>query len=350
MKNVLQDKKSQRLCILLIALSLLLITLLSTATPTAHAYDWTGKNTPWETTWNQIKDDLSDKSSFLGVAWTVATTAAGSNPDFNLTKIAEPIFKLPSGSWISKGAGMASSGEYHNPFINAAAAMYNTMKVVGMALVILFFLIELLDEVQADNFNYEHLIKKLITLAVGLLVVANGADIFAAITNWGNSMLDVACEAVSAGNATLEDTKIIYETLNSAGGDGIFSGLLAVLEALAIICDNILPFLLFCVAFIIAYIVSFSRFIEILVRFAFAPIGLAPIVSGGAKSSGMRYAKKFAAVCLQGAVCIVAIGASQMVITMQSEVGSIFAKVLVPLTLIGFLLKTGRIADDICGV
>lgn len=328
--------------IAMFALILVALTFFTTMIPTAHAWYTTEALSTWENYRNIIYDKLG---GFGGVCWDIASTAAGCNPNFNLSTIAGEIYKISSysGKWTMGGL----SSEYS--LINAGKNMYEYMKVVGICLIFLYFLIDLLDEVQADNFTIEHLIKKLLTLTIAIVVLTIGGEIFDYICQLGDALIDDAKASVSEG-AIGEMEAIYNDIIGVADDSGFFSNVLAFIAMLGIIVENIIPYILTFVVYLIAYLVSFGRFIEILVRFAFAPIGMAQLVSGGAKGPGMRYIKKFASCVLQGAVCVLAFGTVSIIQSCANEINAIFTSLLVPITLIGFLMKAGRIADDICGV
>ncbi len=294
------------------------------------------------TAWLSYRVSILELSGFAASVYDICTIAGNCNPHFNFSTIAASIYRMSNytGGWIG-GGGDAS-------LISAGAAMYEVMEVVGLCLIFLFFLIDLLDEVQADSFTIEHLIKKLLTLTVAIVVMEMGEEIFSLICEMGDTMLDDAAAASAAGN-TAALSKIANMFL-ALGGDGFFSSILLVIACVGFLIENLVPYLLMLVAVLIAYLVGFSRFIEILVRFAFAPIGIAQLVSGGAKGPGMRYIKKFASVVLQGAVAVLAFGTVTIITQAANEINAIIASLLVPITLIGFLMKVGRVADDIMGV
>lgn len=308
--------------------------------------NWEGTGMSYTEWWRSVYDDLKEQDGpLMAFCWGVVTTVAGANPDFSLATVGADIYRFSSysGKWIT--------GNNNSTLIHAGKNMYQSMSTVGLALIFLYFLIEILDEVQADNFNVEHLIKKLITLAVAIIVVLNGAQIFDYISQLGDALISDAVDTAAVGSAVNPRVKELGETLLGAETEnGFVSAFKRNLYALGLIAENIIPWLITIVALLIIYLISFSRFIEFLVRFAFAPIGMAPLVSGGAKSAGMRYIKKFASCVIQGAVCVLAIGSVSIIQSLANEVNSILAGILLPLTLIGFVTKSQRIADDIVGV
>lgn len=338
MNTLILKKNNTKQYLIIMCIVLSAFMLITAILPQAYADD--------AGSWESMRNEIEDKCGVFGaLAWDVGTAAAGYNPNFNLMTIAGDIYKISSysGSWALGGT------RYSVNLIDAGKAMYEVMKVVGLALIFLYFLIEILDEVQSDHFNIEHLIKKLLTLTIALIVLNQGADIFNYICQLGDALINDVHG--TADDRAPGDVQVLYQTLIHAGDSGgIFSALIAFITCVGIICDNAIPFLFTLVAYLIAYLTSFSRFIEILVRFTFAPVGCASLVSGGSKGPGMRYIKKFASCVLQGAVAVMAFGCVSIITQASNELNEVFSGILLPLTLIGFISKVGRIADDIVGV
>lgn len=339
-------KETFKRYIAIFALMLVTLTFITAMMPKANA--WVTKDDPsvvdeWE---RYRAKSYAALGTFGGICWDVVSTTAGCNPHFNLTSIAGSIYKVASYSGKFEYGNLTGDSS----LIGAGQNMYNYMKVVGMCLIFLYFLIDLLDEVQADSFTIERLIKHLLTLTIAIVVLNIGGEIFNYICQLGDALIEDS--KVSALNGEMGEMDDIYNSLIGTAPDkgGAIFGLKLFIKAIGLLAEHVIPFLITFVAYLIAYLISFSRFIEILVRFAFAPIGMAQLVSGGAKGPGMRYIKKFASCVLQGAVCVLAFGTVSIIQSATTLVGAFFTSVLVPITLIGFLLKTSRIADDICGV
>lgn len=361
----------QKICFTLLSLLLCFVLFASAVVPCSYAADDDTWEPPWSDSgatyddypsmgpkfdnksWQQIYDEFDAVSSLASVAWSVGTTALGANPYLKASNIAATVFRFSSykGQWSDQITHWVS-GTTTPSIIDAGMALYHAMSVLGLALVLLYFLIEILDEVQADNFNTEHLIKKLITLAVAILVVLEGENLLGLIAQLGDALVDEAIQVGNVGTAYNAKVVELYEALVKACFEetGFLSAIGIFLAAFGQLSKFIIPYILSLVAILIAYLTSFGRFMEFLVRFAFAPVGCAPLVSGGAKSAGMRYIKKFASCVIQGAVCVLAFGAADTVYTMANELNQYIGMFLIPLTLIGFLQKAPRIADDIVGV
>jgi hypothetical protein len=281
---------------------------------------------------------LHSAAGGLGAAvFSIACTAQGVHPTMSIAAVGVQVFSI------------LNMGDSSNNIVNLGTSVYESFAVIGLLLVILYFIIDVLDEMQADHFTVDHLIKKLITMAVAILVISQGPIIFTNIIKFSEELMyDVHAafrKFTLNNNSELQKT---YE--NMMYTDGVFGFLESMADALGLLFDNIVAYILSYVALLFAYLTAFSRFLEIMIRFAMAPIGLAPLVSGGAKGSGMRYLKKFASVCIQGAVCVAALASATVLSSMLTGLSAVIGQVLIPLTLIGFMSKTQGIADDIVGV
>lgn len=336
-------QKNKKLLITFVTIMCLLCTLMAfipvftPATPEADAW-YSGS---YETlTFAQRKANVKEKAGgFAAMVFDYIAISEGAHPDWSWTKISANIFKTAQFSFTLSGRtiNLATIGK----------TIYESMKVVGVALIFLYFLIEILDEVQADHFSIEHLIKKLITLTVAMLVLNQGGNLFQYILNMGDPLIDLVADAV--GQAQSQPlTKAFYDEMVNADS-GIISTIIIMIASVASLAANIIPCLLTMVAVLIAYLVGYSRYFEIMLRFAFAPIGLSQLVSGGAKGAGMRYVKKFASAVIQGAVCVAVFGIIP-ILSGNTSLGSVIGKLIVPLTAIGVIMKAPRIADDIVGV
>lgn len=336
-KTTFRDK--HRITILRVfAILIISIVICQLAVPVAHAEEFNASN--WDRKMAKIEEG---PAGALGkAAFEFAAVASGAHPLLAPAAVAIEILRINFGS--------ASYSSQTYSIMDVGASVYEMLQIVGVLLMLLYLLIDILDEVQVDHFTVEHLIKKLIVFAVALLVLQQGGKIFKTITEIGDALMDDVNDAFSAAQLTSGTLGTLYAELTSTAELGIFDRVGLLMKCIGIILDNILGYILGYVALIFVWLTSFSRFIEILVRTALAPIGLAPLVSGGAKGAGMKYLKKFASVVLQGAVIIAAIKASSVISSALGGLNAVLAPILMPLTLIGFLSKVPGIADDIVGV
>lgn len=275
-------------------------------------------------------------------AYNIVAIATGVHPTLSVGGIVASIVKVDQDQVAYDGGGRGT-------IVDLAKSVYEVLKIVGVLLMLLYLLIDVLDEVQTDHFTVEHLIKKLISFAIALLVLQYGADILANIVYFGNVLIDDVNVAWATGNTLTGQMGALYASLVQTDL-GIFETIGVLMQCLGVIADNIVGYLLSFLSVLFVWLTCFSRFIEILIRFSLAPIGMAPLVSGGAKGAGMRYIKKFASVVIQGAVIVTAVRAAAAISSYSSGVNAIIMPILMPLTLIGFLSKVPAIADDVVGV
>jgi hypothetical protein len=275
-------------------------------------------------------------------AYNFVAIATGVHPTLSVGGIVSSLVRVDQDQVAYQGGGRGS-------IVDLAKSVYEVLKIVGVLLMLLYLLIDVLDEVQTDHFTVEHLIKKLISFAVALLVLQYGADILANIVYFGNELADDVNVAWATGNTLTGQMGALYASLVQTDL-GIFETIGVLMQCLGVIADNIVGYLLSFLSVLFVWLTCFSRFIEILIRFSLAPIGMAPLVSGGAKGAGMRYIKKFASVVIQGAVIVTAVRAAAAISSYSSGVNAVIMPILMPLTLIGFLSKVPAIADDVVGV
>ena len=282
-------------------------------------------------------------------AYEMASTIDGTHPELSAMAIAKGSVRL----------GMFKSAD-GTPLLEGGSSIlslaYDVVKPVGMALLLLFFLIEVLSDSTTDNFNTEHLMKKLIALAICAIVIIEGPNILGVLVQFGDQMLEVAEDAISAASIDGGLAKEVWIDLVTEDDGGLLSFLFVLGRAIGSIFGNLVYWILTMAAIIVICFTAFGRVLELSIRYIFAPLGLASIISGNApaRSAGMRYLKQFASLCLQGAVIVAAVGAAGIIKASidadESFIMGTFAFVLVPLTLIGFITRSGRVADDIIGV
>jgi hypothetical protein len=124
------------------------------------------------------------------------------------------------------------------------------------------------------------------------------------------------------------------------------------------------PYLLVQILTLVLKATCYGRFFEIVIRGGFASIGCVSMVQDGFSGHGLRYLKKYAAACLQGAVIMgalvvggkmtssIMLGAfgGGSVTNMGQLLGASFTSAIVVLTEVMFCLKANSVANDIAGV
>ena len=206
---------------------------------------------------------------------------------------------------------------------------------IGYLLLMLYFVLELLDLTTKESFSLEQLLKMTIKLFIGILLIANGFDILFRLVEFSDGLIMSTIGGVDSESTSIAKA-LIYSELEPLPwyeaifypfqrlGDVVRGGLLTVIYKFMI----------------------YGRVIEIAVRALFAPVAMANIYQGGLNSSGMRYLKKFLAICLQGAImyaCVI------VTVTIQSNIGDLEGLILA-LVSISVMIKSKSWANDVVGV
>lgn len=246
-------------------------------------------------------------------------------------------------------------------------------KGLAASLVILFFLIELLNEAQKDFVTFERLTVMLLRLlAVTVLImnlemIVNGLEelsvlIFKAVKdlaeNSSNSF-EIFGENAATGYRYSEVEKDMKDALGKAG----------IKQALMVVLQLLIPWLISRLCYVVAYVIAVGRSIELIVRAIFSPIGVANLFEDGTRSSGFRYLKKFAACALQlGAIAVILYAANALCNSLISSLSdgymtitkdnildvlgstALWSMSAIQLAVIGITLKAQSICNDILGV
>lgn len=246
-------------------------------------------------------------------------------------------------------------------------------KGLAASLVILFFLIELLNEAQKDFVTFERLTVMLLRLlAVTVLImnlemIVNGLEelsvlIFNAVkdlTGSSSNSFEIFGESAATGYRYSEVEKEMKDALGKAG----------IKQALMVVLQLLIPWLISRLCYVVAYVIAVGRSIELIVRAIFSPIGVANLFEDGTRSSGFRYLKKFAACALQlGAIAVIlyasnalcnsligSLSDGYMTITKDNLLDVLGSSALwsmsaIQLAVIGITLKAQSICNDILGV
>lgn len=236
---------------------------------------------------------------------------------------------------------------------NVGKAIYNTVLPIGSILVILYCILNIIEGTTHDNLNPEQLIKIFIKLFLGIFLLSRGFDLLEGGINFSNSLLNLINGDKGFAGA---DNRAVYEMCKKAG----------TLNVLGLLLNSLMPYIISLGCSVVIYFMIYSRFIDITIRAAFAPIGMADIFQNGLNSNGIKYFKKFLAALLQGAVmAAILIGGnilSSALVISESEPESFLAgitnaagvndggQLIIYLCVAGLLIKSKSIASDIIGV
>lgn len=231
-----------------------------------------------------------------------------------------------------------------------SSVMDTYLTPLGLALVLIFFLTDLIDHTQFQQATPEYLIKSLVKLLISMYLVANCATIFGDLNgafikftkDINTSIGTVAISTDTGAVATLHN-KISKSTIVEQIGYLVW---ILVAWIAVLLTDLAINFTLY------------SRIFKLYVMATFSPIGVADTISGGFNSKGIRYIKSFIALCLQGAIIVMIVYASNILlplITSAEKVGVSFSAsfliyhIITRLVIAGSVIKSEQVAKEIIG-
>lgn len=212
---------------------------------------------------------------------------------------------------------------------------------VGEALIVLFFLIELIDKTTKDNFSVEHFFKLMLKVVIAKFLIENGWDILTGCINVGSNLAGAITSdpkgLTSKSNVLDQYAKEIQET-NTIGNLGM-------------IIQWFLPWVFAWISKMICIVICWGRMIELGVRAVTAPISMADIFQDGTHSGGFRYLRKFLGVCLQAAVIMLVIQVSGIIqgLIIGKNTVTMFKAVVVGLSTCMLVVRSQQFASDLVG-
>lgn len=226
---------------------------------------------------------------------------------------------------------------------------------LAYCLIVLYFLLDVIEKSTHEQMSIEHFFRSSIKLVVAVFFIENSLEILEALLNFSNALTNEITSRVGSidftdgfGESVLES---YYRDIDNA------SGITGVFLCIGFVLQLILPFVVIWVCSLVTTLVVWSRAIEIGVRGALAPLGMADLFTEGTKGAGFRYLKKYLAVLLQGAIimlilfCYQAINAGLTSGAASMEpIKVAFSQCTVSLTVMSMLLKTQNLANDLVGV
>lgn len=233
-------------------------------------------------------------------------------------------------------------------YMDVFNTIYDSMAAVGMGLAVMWVMLDLIEKAQMDQMTPEVLIRWCIKLVVAIIIVDNGADLAKALMQVGNDFVEQLKVSAIESGPNVEILNDFFERINT----GFWTGILTIF--LELLIPGVA--MIFCLLMMLAQV--FGRIIEAGVRFAFMPIGISDAFTHGINSPGMRYIKKFFAVCLQGAVllAIMIAGTNMMALITAGDDGfgiagnlGVVSQLVIGFTMIGAMMKSQQLVNDIVG-
>lgn len=164
------------------------------------------------------------------------------------------------------------------------------LKPIASVLVTIYFMMAVLDKLTNDSFNVEQFIKLLLKLVLAIVIVDNASEWSKIIMQFGVDFGNL----MTTGSVNFME----YNIADSVDNMDFWTKLLTIVTL-------IIPWLIALLLRVAVYFIGYGRIIEVGIRSAFAPIGMADIVTGGPNSNGFRYLKKMIAISMQGGIMII---------------------------------------------
>ena len=178
-----------------------------------------------------------------------------------------------------------------------------------------------------------------IKLVAGILLINNALTVLETLLNFGTAIIADMQTSIQSSASSIDNPYI--DEVNSMG-----SGFEDNINAAFMLIKLFFPYILNLIIQLVIMVVCFSRMMELVVRGAFAPIGMADIFAEGARANGVRYLRKYVSIALQGAV-IVGIARTMNMLNLDS--GSITSAIILGFATVMIIIKSQGLCDDLCG-
>lgn len=243
-----------------------------------------------------------------------------------------------------------SNTKYHLTLWNVAQSVYDSIKVVGMGFVTLYFLIGLMDRAQSEQFNVEHFFKAMLKYSVTLIFVINGFTLFGYVINLGNALLTTIDNAINL-SPTITGVETLLNAYYARCQDKSFF-LSDVINGLSILLELCIPYLCMFLAKIILKVLVYSRLVELFIRAAFMPIGISDMFNGNGNGTGVRYIKKLLGTAFQGSMIMAILSLYKTLLAGVSNSGlsSPIEVIVITFAIISLVMKSQQWANEILGV
>lgn len=279
-----------------------------------------------------------------------------------IEKIVKIIKKLDLTDNVAKAASLDT---YKEVFSNSGGFSLNdfqsSMVSVAIAIIALFFLMQLVDLAMSEQANLETFLKAFVKLIGPMLLVYYAADICNlgfGISNWIGGKIS---STTSSGIAALleKDSFGNYKHIDLTGYNNNAN---MISQVITLAVPDLLLGVVAAILNAAITFICFSRVIELGVRAVFMPIGIALMSEDGFKGAGGRYIKRFIALCAQGPVIILITSIYSLIVqsALVNEAGKIVVDAgdmmgsMIPMlgcaaAAIGVTFKSIGIVNDIFG-
>jgi hypothetical protein len=237
---------------------------------------------------------------------------------------------------------------------NIVVNIYGALQAIGFALLVLFFVIGVMKTCGsfAEVKKPEHALKLFIRFALAKAVITYGMDLMLALLNIVQGIISTIMN--SAGFGSSASTVLPTEIVTAVEGCGFF-------ESIPLWAVTLIGGLFIWVLSFVMILSVYGRFFKMYMFTAIAPIPLSSFAGEPTQSIGKSFIKSYAAVCLEGAIIVLAciifsvFASSPPVVDVSAEpvsmvwsyIGELIFNMLV---LVGSVKMADRIVHEMMGL
>ncbi len=177
--------------------------------------------------------------------------------------------------------------------------IHDAVRAIGLALLVLFFVIGVMRTCGsfAEVKKPEHALKLFIRFAIAKGVVTYGLELMMALFNIVQGLVSTIMNAAGFGSA--QQTVLPQEIIDAVESCGFF-------ESIPLWAVTLIGGLFITVLSFIMIMTVYGRFFKLYLYTAIAPVPLSTFAGEPSQNVGKSFIKSYAAVCLEGAIIVLA--------------------------------------------
>ena len=215
----------------------------------------------------------------------------------NLQNALDTWNKYLSEIWqlITQSPEQFKGGTIWNVIVN----IHDAVRAIGLALLVLFFVVGVMRTCGsfAEVKKPEHALKLFIRFAIAKGVVTYGLELMMALFNIVQGLVSTIMNAAGFGSA--QQTVLPQEIIDAVESCGFF-------ESIPLWAVTLIGGLFITVLSFIMIMTVYGRFFKLYLYTAIAPVPLSTFAGEPTQNVGKSFIKSYAAVCLEGAIIVLA--------------------------------------------
>ena len=177
--------------------------------------------------------------------------------------------------------------------------IHDAVRAIGLALLVLFFVVGVMKTCGsfAEVKKPEHALKLFIRFAIAKGVVTYGLELMMALFNIAQGLVSTIMNASGFGSA--QQTVLPQEIIDAVESCGFF-------ESIPLWAVTLIGGLFITVLSFVMIMTVYGRFFKLYLYTAIAPVPLSTFAGEPSQNVGKSFIKSYAAVCLEGAIIVLA--------------------------------------------